>query len=194
MLSLPFLALGAAAWSFTEYGLHRFAGHGPKRKKGGLLSLLTPQGIAAAFQEEHIRHHADPMYFAPTTKKVLIALVAAPAAAAFASLVVGPRRGLSFGLGFAGTYLAYEIIHRRVHTHPPESAYMRWVDRNHLHHHVAPKVNHGVTSPVWDLVFRTQVPVPGPVKLHTKIAPDWMKGDDGKVRPEHARDFEVVGV
>ena len=31
------LAAGGLAWSLTEYGLHRFVGHGPKRKKTGAL-------------------------------------------------------------------------------------------------------------------------------------------------------------
>ena len=190
-----FFVLGAAAWSLTEYCLHRFAGHGPRRKRDGrLISWLTPGGLAAAFHEEHVAHHANPDYFAPGWKKLSVALVALPAVGGVMSLVIGPRRGMSFAAGFAGAYLAYEYIHRRVHTHPPKTAYMHWVDKNHLYHHVNPKVRHGVTSPVWDAVFGTDEPIEGRVKLHVRMAPGWMTNPaTGEVHPEHADDYQVHG-
>ncbi len=194
MLSLPFAAAGAAAWSLAEYCLHRFAGHGPRRKHDGrLVSWLTPAGFAAGFQEEHVAHHVDPTYFAPAWKKAAAAVVGVPVLGGVTALVVGPRRGVSFAIGFMGAYLGYEVIHRRVHTHAPRGAFTRWVDRNHLHHHVNPRANHGVTSPLWDLAFGTHTPLLGPVRLHVRMAPSWMTDPSGKVRPEHAADYEVFG-
>ncbi len=195
MLSPLFVAAGAAAWSLTEYCLHRFAGHGPRRKHDGrLVSWLSPSGFAAGFQAEHVAHHVNPDYFAPAWKKLSAAAVGVPAVGALTAVVVGPRRGLSFAVGFMGAYLGYEVIHRRVHTHAPRGAYMRWVDRNHLFHHVNPRVNHGVTSPVWDHVFGTHVAIDGRVRLHARMAPSWMTdASTGEVRAAHAADYEVFG-
>jgi hypothetical protein len=185
-------SVGSLAWSLTEYSLHRFIGHGPKRKKSErLLDLLTPSGFAAEFYREHTAHHVDPTYFAPTSRKVLLAGVAAVATSALASAVVGPRRGVSFALGFSGAFLGYEILHRRVHTHAPIGPYTRWMHKNHWFHHRSPKSDHGVTSPLWDHAFGTHVE-PGKVKLGRAIAPAWLLDESGEVRAEHRDDFELV--
>ena len=43
--------------------------------------------------------------------------------------------GLWASVSFASTYVTYEVIHRRLHTHPGATAYGRWAQRHHLHHH-----------------------------------------------------------
>ena len=54
------LFLGVLTWSLLEYLIHRFLGHEPRTR---------PNPFAA----EHIRHHSEGDYFAPTWKKVLAA-------------------------------------------------------------------------------------------------------------------------
>lgn len=193
MISLPFFAAGAASWSLTEYCLHRFAGHGPRRGPPKGLEWVTPTGVGAAFQQEHVAHHVTPTYFAASWKKAATAALAVPVVGGAVSLVAGPRRGVSYALGFASAYLAYEVIHRRVHTDAPIGAYSRWVDKNHLHHHVNPRKNHGVTSPVWDLVFGTHESVSQKVKLPARMAPAWMTDEQGVLREEFAHDYELTG-
>lgn len=192
---VPF-ALGALAWSATEYALHRFVGHGPKRAHVRGLRQLTPSGFLALFNEEHLAHHTDPSYFAPTEKKVAAAVITTVAATAIGTAIVGPRRAFAFALGLGGTYAAYEIIHRRVHTHAPRGRFDRWVRRHHLHHHhKSPRENHGVTSPLWDRLFETEVRLPDEqrVRIPRRAAPPWMVDVAGDVRPEHAADYDVVG-
>ena len=69
--------LGALAWSFGEYALHRFSGHGPRakprQKKAGLFD--------GDFGSEHQAHHADTRYFTPTSRKLGLAAVTLPALA-----------------------------------------------------------------------------------------------------------------
>jgi sterol desaturase/sphingolipid hydroxylase (fatty acid hydroxylase superfamily) len=182
--------VGASLWTISEYLLHRFAGHGPSRRKGPLW-WLRPTALLIAFHEEHTAHHRDPLYFAPTWKKALSAVVLMPVLGGLCALLLGPA-GLAVGAGYAVTYAAYELLHRRVHTHAPTNGYLRWVRRHHLHHHVSPKVNHGVTSPVWDLVFGTREKAE-PVKLHKKLAPAWLLDEAGAVRREFASDYQLVG-
>lgn len=193
-MSLGWFILGSAAWSASEYVLHRFVGHGPKRKvPRSLVERLTPSGLLAEFNREHLAHHADPMYFAPTSRKVLATGVVLPVVTGALAPVIGLRRAASFAAGFALTYGAYEVLHRRVHTHPPKNRYGRWMRRHHLAHHYAnPRENHGVTSPAWDVVFRTATPA-GRVRIPRKSAPVWMTDEHGDVRPEHAADYELRG-
>jgi sterol desaturase/sphingolipid hydroxylase (fatty acid hydroxylase superfamily) len=132
------------------------------------------------------------LYFAPTWKKGLAALVLVPVIGALAALVVGVEAGLSFGLGYALTYVGYEVLHRRIHTHAPINAYFAWMRRHHLHHHVSPKVNHGVTTPLWDLALATRE-VAEPVSLHRKLAPKWLVNEQGEVRAEFATEYRLVG-
>lgn len=186
------VVLGACGWSVSEYVLHRFAGHGPIRKREGRLWFLSPKAVIVLFNEEHIAHHRDPTYFAPGWKKAIATVALLPVIGGLATLAVGLELGLAFGAGFAFTYLAYEWLHRRVHTHAPANAWFAWMRRHHLHHHVSPKVNHGVTSPVWDLAFKTHV-VAEPVSLNHKIAPAWLMNEAGELRPEFAREYRLVG-
>ncbi len=182
---------GALGWSLTEYGLHRFVGHGPLRKRRALW-FLAPTLPLVLFQEEHLAHHRDPLYFAPTWKKALATAVLLPLIGSLAALVVGFAPGLCFGVGFAVTYLGYEVVHRRIHTHPPAAAYFAWLRRHHLHHHVRAATNHGVTSPLWDVVFSTRE-VAALVSLHARLAPRWLTDEAGAVRPEFSSEYRVVG-
>ncbi|MFO0628937.1 MAG: sterol desaturase family protein [Polyangiales bacterium] len=193
-LSLLAAGLGVATWSAAEYALHRWIGHGPKRKRAAsLLGRLTPAGILGEFNTEHLAHHADPIYFAPALHKAAGAVAVVSMLGPAASALAGRRAGWSFAAGFTAMYLGYELMHRRVHTHPPTGWYGRWRRRHHLqHHHRSPRDNHGVTSPIFDHVFGTAVPLQR-VKVPRRQAPAWMLDDAGEVRPAYADDYELVG-
>lgn len=168
--------LGALAWTFTEYWLHRTLGH---RK-----------GAKNPFSIEHLRHHADVSYFAPTWKKFV-------AAGSIMALIAPP---LAWGLGVAGIagacgfvvmYVSYELIHRRLHTHPGRTRYGRWARRHHLHHHYSrPHGNEGVTTPLWDWIFGT-LEVPAQVQVPPKNALAWMLDDAGHLRPELRDEYRL---
>ncbi|MBI1944087.1 MAG: sterol desaturase family protein [Deltaproteobacteria bacterium] len=182
-LSLPAAALAALAgvllWSLAEYLLHRFLGHDHR-------TLPNP------FAAEHTRHHAEGDYFAPTWKKALVALAAVPPTGAVAALVVDVPLGLVFALSFAATYLGYEWLHRRLHTHRGVGPWGRWLRRHHFHHHfVDPHTNHGVTSPVWDVAFGTRRE-PTRIRVPAKLRMRWLVDDaTGEVRAELASWYEL---
>ena len=109
------------------------------------------------------------------------------------SLAFGPRRALSYVAGFGITYASYEILHRRTHTHAPTDSYGRWARKHHLSHHFAnPSTNHGVTSPIWDLVFGTYVDH-GKMRVPRRHAPLWLLDESGQVKPEYTDLYEVAG-
>lgn len=188
-------AAGVATWSFAEYAIHRFAGHAPRQRKDatpvkGWKGMVSP--FQGDFGAEHQAHHTDTRYFTPTRRKVMAASVALGGLGVAGSLLVGPRRALSFVLGFGAMYTAYEVEHRRTHTHAPRGAYTRWTRRHHLFHHFGnPKMNHGVTSPIWDLAFGTYVK-PGIIRVPVRHAPTWLLDDQGEVRPEYYGEYELA--
>lgn len=192
-MSIAWFALGAASWSASEYLIHRFVGHGPRREAPrSWLGRMSPIGLAAEFSREHLAHHADPTYFAPTHRKIAAAATTVPAVTAALLPLVGARRAASFALGFSATYGVYEVIHRRIHTHPPKGPYGRWVRRHHLqHHYKSPRANHGVTTAAWDHAFGTETPL-GRIRVPRKTAPAWLFDERGGVRPELADEYELA--
>lgn len=193
MKTWAWFAVGAAAWSGSEYAIHRFIGHGPKRtRKESFLARLTPGGIAAEFNAEHLAHHTNPSYFAATSRKVAAAAAGVPMVAATLAPLLGVRRAGVVALGFATAYGAYEVLHRRIHTHAPTGPYSRWARRHHLyHHHKSPRANHGVTSPLFDHLFATQRPIER-IRVPRQAAPVWLvDAATGEVRPEFAEDYEL---
>lgn len=170
--------LGAAGWTLLEYGLHRFAMHVP----GG-------RGPAS---REHLEHHATVTYFSPASTKAASAAMTTAVVYPVVARVAGRSRGLAFTAGLVTTYLAYEVAHRRTHTHAPTNRYARWARRNHLRHHFgAPMRNFGVTTPLWDRVFDTYEE-PAVVTVPRRMAPEWLVDAAGAIRPEYAADYRIA--
>jgi len=129
---LPFL-LGIAAWTLAEYWIHRLAFHGPTQ-----------------FEPMHQMHHAKP--------KDMIGIASWGTFAGFA--IVWLLLGASFTAGFMFGYLAYCIIHVRMHhgSRVRFSRYVSFMFDHHAGHHRGGKGNFGVSSPIWDFVFGTYCP------------------------------------
>jgi len=168
--------LGALTWTLAEYCIHRWMGHDRRFRR-------------SRFGREHTRHHAEGDYFAPTSAKLAAAAVAALALGTPAVLVAGGA-GLAWTAGLFGCYATYEILHRMAHVHAGIGWYGRWIRRHHFHHHfVDPHTNHGVTSPLWDLVFGTYrrpsvIPVPPRLRMAWLCDPV-----TGAIHPRHAAHF-----
>ncbi len=180
LLFLVCAAFGIVTWSLAEYLIHRFYGHRKDKKN--------------IFTVEHMRHHRETSYFAPTYKKVIAAILVLLMSTLLFGLLFSWFVGFSFSLGFSSMYLTYEVIHRRAHTHGPKGAYGRWVRKHHFFHHFKnPKVNHGVTSPVWDIVFGT-LESPEVVLVPRKLALDWLLDPaTGEILPEFTADYQLRG-
>jgi sterol desaturase/sphingolipid hydroxylase (fatty acid hydroxylase superfamily) len=59
-------------------------------------------------------------------------------------------------VGLIVGYLSYEVIHFAIHCFPSVRRFVRPLASHHLHHHYAdPSRCYGVTSPLWDWIFRT---------------------------------------
>lgn len=145
---------GVGAWSVTEYIIHRWFMH----------EELGP----AIASRGHLEHHHHPTRRPLASPLSLVATVVvglgvvSPGGALFAVLVGAPWwTGALAGVTGIATYLVYERVHFRAHFRPATTRYARWQQRRHLAHHASSgTTNFGVTSPVWDWVFRTYEPVP----------------------------------
>ncbi|MEZ5179658.1 MAG: sterol desaturase family protein [Acidimicrobiales bacterium] len=177
---------GGFAWTLGEYVLHRFVMH-----------ELRGRGLPS---REHLLHHADPEGNPgrPVLSWIGIVVVGAvlfvaPGLAVAGALGAPRAAGLALWAGWLAGYGTYERIHTRCHTHPPRGAYGRWVRRHHFHHHYGHALaNHGVTSPLWDLVFGTRE-VAERVRVPRRHAMRWLVDAAGSVRPEHRATYELVG-
>ncbi|HYM01706.1 MAG TPA: sterol desaturase family protein [Stellaceae bacterium] len=137
---------GVAAWTLFEYLLHRFVFH---------IERWIPQAVRMSFVM-HGCHHADP---ADASRDIMPLVGSVPISAALlgaSAIVMGPASALVFMGGFGIAYLAYDVTHYACHQRQPRGAIGRYLKRHHLvHHFVDGSRNFGVTSPLWDWLFRT---------------------------------------
>ena len=177
---LVWFVSGALSWWALEYVLHRFVGHSKSSQ--------------TEFAKEHRRHHSQGDYFAPTTKKIAYTTPVMIVVAVALSFLLGPAPAVTFTVGLAAMYTAYEFFHRRLHTHGPSGRFGRWARRHHFHHHfVNPAENHGVTTPIFDKVFRTEAP-PVQIPVPRRLAMVWLVDPDtDDVLQEFAADYRLVG-
>jgi sterol desaturase/sphingolipid hydroxylase (fatty acid hydroxylase superfamily) len=176
---LAAFGLGAVGWTLAEYLLHRFVFHGASATRLGAV--------------EHRKHHAQVDYFAPWWQKALAAVAATAVMLPVSVVAGGAVWGVAFTTGFIGMYLLYEVLHRRAHTRGPRGAYGRWRRRNHFAHHFAdPRRAQGVTTPLWDRVFATRLPVER-VRVPRRLAMPWLVDANGEIWPAYAGDYELVG-
>lgn len=138
LAALPLaFAAGVLLWTGIEYLMHRYAFHG-----------FAP----------HYDHHAQPK----EAKYILanFSLSLPVSAGVWLLLWLGTRSLVLPGMVMAGVwtgYLAYEGIHLRIHSDARGGRLLRALRRYHYRHHFADDtVCYGVTSPLWDLVFRTR--------------------------------------
>lgn len=132
---------GILAWSLAEYWIHRVVFHGP-----------------TSFEPMHQMHHALP--------KDMIGLASWATFVGFsgiwliAQVFAGTAIGSAITAGFMFGYLFYCTIHISMH-HRGAFGFGRYgamMLRLHAGHHRGGKGNFGVSSPIWDFVFRTYQP------------------------------------
>jgi sterol desaturase/sphingolipid hydroxylase (fatty acid hydroxylase superfamily) len=105
----------------------------------------------------HGVHHENPRdherLFMPPVPGTIIALILF----SFWSLFLS-ENAFAFMAGITNGYLLYSYIHYTVHTKPSKLYFHKlWI--HHLkHHYKYPDKAFGVSSPIWDIVFRTMPP------------------------------------
>jgi len=137
---------GIVTWTLTEYLLHRFVFHyEPKSVWGKRLHFLM-----------HGIHHDYPN---DSLRLVMPPVVSIPLACIFYILFLvflGENIVPSFFAGFVFGYLCYDMIHYCTHHLSMKGRLALFVKHHHMkHHYQTDDYNYGVSSPLWDFVFRT---------------------------------------
>jgi sterol desaturase/sphingolipid hydroxylase (fatty acid hydroxylase superfamily) len=144
--------LGVFLWTLTEYLLHRFVFHFRARSPWQERIIYLFHGI----------HHHQPQI---KTRLVMPPVVSIPLAAAlyaliyliWAILLKAPQWVDPLAAGLILGYLVYDMIHYATHHFPMKPGYLKFLRKYHMQHHFkTPGQRFGVSSPLWDTVFRTQ--------------------------------------
>jgi sterol desaturase/sphingolipid hydroxylase (fatty acid hydroxylase superfamily) len=143
---LGVFALGIVAWSLTEYLLHRFVFHLEPESRWGRRVHFIIHGVHHDFPH-------DPM------RLVMPPSVSIPLAIGFWFLfqaLLGPAWALPTFAGFLLGYLIYDMSHYHMHHHRSKDRLSLALRRYHYRHHFQQADRgFGVTTPLWDRVFRT---------------------------------------
>ena len=165
--SAGYFVLGLFLWTFLEYLLHRFAFHAPDEvmkqthEISASLELNQPvipelptlrhviyfifHGVHHEYPSDSKRLVMPPIASLPmglVTWFIFRALLGDAAIPAFAGLLLG--------------YLIYDTTHYVVHHKSVLTPFGKLLKRCHMRHHfLDPDEDYGVSSPLWDIVFRT---------------------------------------
>jgi sterol desaturase/sphingolipid hydroxylase (fatty acid hydroxylase superfamily) len=129
---------GIGGWTLLEYLMHRWVFH----RVPGIRPL-------------HEAHHDDPKALIGTP--VWLGTLIFAFITALSVLALGLPLGANFTAGLVLGYLWYATVHYGTHHwHVGTRGYFSRIKRWHaIHHHVAGRANFGVTTSLWDHVFRT---------------------------------------
>ncbi len=137
--------LGLAIWTLLEYLIHRYAFHYEPTSRIGKQFHFIVHGI----------HHEYPN---DAKRLVMPPALSIPLAIAFYGLffVVSGRASPAIWAGFACGYVCYDSIHYAIHHFPMKGRIWNRLKQHHLrHHYFDDHAGYGVSSPLWDYVFRT---------------------------------------
>lgn len=135
---------GALLWSLFEYIMHRHLFHMIVEKPRAKRIVYTIHGVHHEFPRDRER------LFMPPVPSLIIATII--------FLTMYYTMGwntLAFFPGFLFGYLMYGSMHYAIHAFSPPK-YLKALWRNHhLHHYKTPDKGFGVSSVLWDVIFRT---------------------------------------
>jgi hypothetical protein len=130
-------ASGLLSWSLLEYAAHRWFYH---------------QGETPA-HTGHKMHHESPKQLIAMPWFIITGIMAG---LWFVFAYQWQFRGaLVFIAGLLTGFVYYGALHHIHHHFSFKNSWYRKLRRHHVIHHQLPHVNFGVTSPLWDYIFRT---------------------------------------
>ena len=137
---------GVFTWTLAEYVLHRWVFHWTNDTTWGRRVHFLLHGV----------HHDCPN---DRDRLVMPLPTSVPLALIFYALfyfTMGRAMAEPFFAGFVIGYLFYDGTHYFVHHFTPTTRWGKFLRRHHLTHHFADHDGgFGVSSPLWDHVFRT---------------------------------------
>jgi sterol desaturase/sphingolipid hydroxylase (fatty acid hydroxylase superfamily) len=146
MIFIASILGGLLFWTLTEYVLHRFVFHFEPRSKWGRRIHFIFHGV----------HHDYPN---DAMRLVMPPSVSIPLATGFYFLFQAmlPLHYVpGFFAAFMSGYLFYDISHYAMHHATFKSAFWKRLKQHHmLHHYTDATKGYGVSSALWDKIFRS---------------------------------------
>ena len=137
--------LGILLWTLIEYLIHRYIFHYEPKTRWGKQLHFVIHGVHHDYPNDARRLVMPPAISIPLAFLFfgLFFLI-------FGSLAPAVFAGLVFG------YLCYDMLHYATHHLAMKSGVWIWLKQYHLRHHFKDDhVGYGISSPLWDYVFRT---------------------------------------
>jgi sterol desaturase/sphingolipid hydroxylase (fatty acid hydroxylase superfamily) len=140
------LVAGIFIWTITEYLLHRYIFHFVPKSKWGLRLHFIFHGV----------HHDYPR---DAKRLVMPPSASIPLALLFYFLfrwLLPANMMDAFFAGFLVGYLVYDMTHYAIHHANFKSSVMKAVKQHHMLHHYSDSTRgYGVSSSLWDILFRS---------------------------------------
>jgi hypothetical protein len=146
-VAILFFLGGVLAWSLMEYVLHRFIFH----------YVTENPKLQRVVYKLHGIHHEYPRDRERLFMPPIPSLVVATFFFSLQYLIMG-WNVLAFFPGFLIGYLLYGSMHYAIHAFTPPSFLKALWRNHHLHHYKYPEKGFGVSSVLWDHIFRTVPP------------------------------------
>jgi sterol desaturase/sphingolipid hydroxylase (fatty acid hydroxylase superfamily) len=142
---------GLFFWTFAEYNLHRFLFHFEAKSERGQKIFYLFHGVHHAYPQDKTRLVMPPAVSIP------LAIVAYGLFYLVIAVVLKvPYWVFPTFSGFILGYLTYDLIHYATHHFPMRNGYFKFIKRYHMqHHYKTPQQRFGVSSPLWDYVYKT---------------------------------------
>lgn len=141
------IAGGIFVWTFVEYILHRFVFHFVPKQKWALRLHFIFHGV----------HHDYPN---DLKRLVLPPSASIPLATGFFFLfnwLLPDTYVYAFFPAFIAGYLVYDMTHYAIHHFNFKSGLWKKIKQHHmLHHYQDPTRGYGVSSDLWDKIFRSR--------------------------------------
>ena len=137
--SIALFVVGVIFFTFLEYAVHAWLFHENHPLK--------------VFIEGHAHHHQNP--FSYDAMPFFMSAVIATIFAWLLHFIMPTADALAIVGGMALGYFNYGIMHHIMHRREFSSKYWRYMQEFHFVHHKKPKLNHGITTDIWDRVFGT---------------------------------------
>ncbi len=144
---LLFVGLGLFSWTLLEYFLHRFVFHWTQGKEPW-------RSLASGL---HMAHHrstdAKDLIIAPPLVSIIFGTFVY---FLFVVILQSWAQAALLESGLLMGYVVYEWVHYGAHRFRSQSRVGKYLQQYHLRHHFKnPSGVFGVTSPLWDYVFRS---------------------------------------
>lgn len=143
------MAAGVLIWTLTEYWLHRLVFHWEPDNAFGRRMHFIIHGVHHDHPNDKLRLVMPPAVSIPLALLFFLGFTA----------LFGTPAAYPLFAGFILGYLGYDYTHYYVHHYVPKTEVGKRNREQHMRHHFQDgSYGYGVSSPLWDFVFRTMPP------------------------------------